>query len=245
MVWEQMAQSPTLSNLTHFSFSTPRHPFLTPQLLQSILSSPTMSNDLIELELTNNDQVNDETLHILSTTTVNSSTPNNNNHDPNYSPTTTTTSLKYAKLQKLIISFNQVGDRGVKSIADNLSQLVELDLSSNRRITDASITSLIAAEHNDPLYPYPSLPSLTRLDMYGCLFSHEGCIALSKSQLLDQLEFLELSGTRIKTSGTRALLSSRLVSNLHRLEMYEELTDEPVPTTPGLDLENCAVVIID
>ena len=80
------------------------------------------------------------------------------------------------------------------------------------------MTALIGDEHVDPLQPYPALPNLIYLSLRDSSITDQGCIELSKSQLLDQLERLDLSSRGGLQIDATALLTTPLYSHMRNFE---------------------------
>ena len=177
---EQLSQSPILSNLTHFRL--PKFALqvgrylseysLTPNDLESILTSPMMSNNLIELDFAKS-MVTDQLIETILTTRV--------------IPGDETSPLKFGQLQKLNIQEGDFGTNAVNSLVKNLTQLTHLNLSGSSNIDDAAITALIGPKHTNLQLPSPSLPNLRDLALELCQITDKGCGELSKSQLIHRL----------------------------------------------------------
>ena len=210
----------------HFLPNIERFPFRLNQFdqhdLVRILSSPKMSNNLIEFNLWGYKYPVSEVIKTLCTQRV--------------IPGDETSPLKYGKLKKLHLGFTGVTDADVELIVANLTQLTHLNLSQEpdrflvRTITDKTITTLLATEHGNPDHPYTSLPNLVHLDLMGTGITCNGLVQLSKSQLLDQLETLHLDQTSVlpwrdvrqpAPPGLHALLTTPRVSNLKRLFLHD------------------------
>ena len=189
-IMQRYAQSPILSNLTDFSLpnlfvqvgshlrlSAQHYYTWTMNDIESILTSPMMSNNLIELDLSDaRSAVNDQLLETILTMRV--------------IPGDESSPLKFGNVQKLNLQRSSIGARGVELIVQNLKELTHLDLSYNRNIDDEAITALIGDEHVDLQFPSPSLPNLIDLHLHFCAITDNGCMKLSKSQLLHQLKGL-------------------------------------------------------
>ena len=206
------AQSPIISNLTHFRlplFLVDRIYRLgeeggrfykwTTNLIESILTSPLMSNNLIELEINICSPfvpfITDQLLETLLTTRV--------------IPGDESSPLKFGKVQKLNLGWSSIGARGVELIVQNLKELTHLNLWGNRNINDAAITALIGDERVDLQFPYPSLPNLIELDLHRCSITDNGWMELSKSQLLRQLKKFGYSDDQITEPGLNLINKSR------------------------------------
>ena len=102
------------------------------------------------------------------------------------------------------------------------------------------MTALIGDEHIDPLQPYPSLPNLVFLSLYKSSITDQGCIELSKSQLLDQLGYLDLYSLDPRSTqiGTTALLTTPLYSNMKRFRLPRNFTYNISPETTYQHLTN-------
>ena len=162
-----------------------------------------MSNDLVELNLVSCEgSITDDVIETIFTTRVN--------------PGDETSPLKFGKLQRLYCRDSSIGARGVHTIVQNLPHLTHLYL-PNSKDFDVAMAALIGDEHVDPLHPYPALPNLVCLSLYGSSITNPGYIELSKSQLLDQLEYLNLFSHPHPGPiqiGETALLTTPLYSNM-------------------------------
>ena len=211
-VFKRFVQSPNLSNLTCFQIPFMyEYEWTNGEDLKSLLTSPTMSNDLTSLRFPYNccSIVTDDLIEAILTAHV--------------IPGDETSPLKYSKLQKLEFERAKIGPRSIELIVKYLPRLTHLNLERCKNINDAAITALIATEHEDLHYPYPVLSNLIYLNLESCPITDQGCIALSKSQLLDQLEWLnskQFAGPPSYTNlGLEALLiKTKSFSNLKRLE---------------------------
>jgi hypothetical protein len=217
--FEAFVQSSLLSHLEIFPHQIIND--LTSDQLVSILSSPKMSNDLIECNLS---WYQSPVKDVVKTLCTQRSIPGDES-----SP------LKFGKLRKLNLSWTDVSDDDVKLIVANLTQLTHLELNkmsldSTNPITNNTITALVSAERANPCYPSTSLPNLVHLDIKGSKISHTGLIRLSQSQLLDQLEYLDVSkGSLLRQnprtsklpSGLKALFTTPLASNLKQLNVHD------------------------
>jgi hypothetical protein len=179
-------QSPLLSHLEIFPHQIIHD--LTSDQLVSILSSPNMSNDLIEFDLSQSLSPVKDVVKTLCTQRI--------------IPGDETSPLKFGKLRKLNLSYTDVDDDDVELIVANLTQLTHLELVkwSGIPITDKTITALLSTELNNPCYPYTSLPNLIHLSINGSRITDKGWIQLSQSQLLDQLKYLSVNqeGPRLR-----------------------------------------------
>ena len=239
-VWDsaiqQLAQSPNLSKLTSFALPQLNRPWTSHQIL-TLLTSPMMSNDLVNLDLSNcRDQIlrgnlpsnlTDDVLEtILRTRTI---------------PTDPNSPLKYGKLKQLRLFRAPIGPRGIKAIVNNLPPLTELYIESCREVNDEAVTIIIGHEHDDLKHPLPALPNLTHLTLPGSTITNNSLIQLSKSQLLDQLEHLSLSSIdSVNAIGVSILLHhSKLFSNIKMLQLpvpRSQLGSRPLP-----HLDNCYI----
>jgi hypothetical protein len=179
-VFETLLQSPLISHLEIFPRDIIRR--LTSDQLVSILSSPNMSNDLIEFDLEDLEAPVKDVVKTLCTQRI--------------IPGDETSPLKFGKLRKLNLSYTDVSDDDVEHIVGNLIQLTHLKLGKRNQkanpLTDKTITALLSTERNNPCYPYTSLPNLIHLSIGGPQITDKGWIQLSQSQLLDQLEYLDV-----------------------------------------------------
>ena len=155
---QQFLQLPFLSNLQHFPFPLSD---MDPNDLITILSSPMMSNNLIELDFSHCDDPVKDVIKTICTTGTN--------------PDDETSPLKYGKLRKLV--FPQVDTASdIQLIVDNLTQLTHLDLGTPwdevEPFMDKIITALTATERSEPNHPYISLPDLTHLDIGSCAITN-------------------------------------------------------------------------
>jgi hypothetical protein len=185
-VFETLIQSPLLSHLEIFPRDIIHR--LTSDQLVSILSSTNMSNDLIELDL---DGFEDPVKDVVKTLCTQRIIPGDE-----------TSPLKFGKLRKLNLSYTDVDDDDVELIVANLTQLTHLELvdwvdhdnplTLTDKLTDKTITALLSTESNNPCYPDTSLPNLIHLSINGSQITDKGWIQLSQSQLLDQLEYLNV-----------------------------------------------------
>ena len=197
---QRFAQSPNLSNLTRFTIPPLHDHKWTRQQLVSLLTSPMLSNNLVELDCSHlNTLIKYDLMETILTARV--------------IPGDETSPLKFGKLQKLNLNETKLGRRTIELIVQNLPELTHLNLSHCSNITDAAITALIGDEHNDLKYPYPALPNLTHLDLSYCSVTEEGLIELSKSQLLDQLESFACRNV----VSSNAFLKPRLFSSMKLL----------------------------
>jgi hypothetical protein len=226
-VFEIIIQSPLISHLELF----PRDIIhdLTSDQLVSILSSPNMSNDLIELNLNDLEAPVKDVVKALCTQRI--------------IPGDETSPLKFGKLRKLNLSWTDVSDDDVELIVANLSQLTHLELINwSTNVTDKTITALLSTERNNPCYPSTSLPNLIHLSIRGSQITDKGWIQLSQSQLLDQLEYLNvdqegpslgqilrqmLNGEILELPPRfKCLFTTPLVSNLRTMSLDYLLPDE-------------------
>ena len=222
---ERLEQSPNLSNLTNFSIPRLVGHQWTHQQLVSLFTSPMMSNDLVELDLSLSiDLITDDFMEAILTARL--------------IPGDETSPFKFGKLQKLQLSSAHVGPRTIELIVQNLPHLIHLDLSCCRDITDAAITALIGHEHDDPHSPYPALPNLTHLDLYACPLTEQGLTELSKSQLLDQLN--ELNLPRLPNQYQIAFMTTPLFSNMRSLRLRSD--GDKIDTKPFNHLQNCNIL---
>ena len=189
-----------------------------------------MSNDLVELDFSlQKDVCSDDLMETILTARV--------------IPGGETSPLKFGQLQSLDLRGTNVGRRTIELIVKNLPQLANLKLLSCDNITDTAITALIGDEHDDIKYPYPALPNLTRLDLFGCPITEKGLIELSKSQLLDQLEGLSIYLKNRPQSNVHrdAILKTPLFSNMKSI-FFPKSRDQPAIDTTSLPhLDNCNV----
>ena len=180
-----------------------------------------MSNDLVELKPScYGRSTTDDVIETIFTARV--------------IPGDETSPLKFGKLQRLHCHYSKIGARGINAIVQNLPQLTHLDLTICKTFDDAAMTmtALIGDEHVDPLQPYPALPNLIYLSLRGSSITDQGCIELSKSQLLDQLEYLTLKclverGTT--QIGETALLTTPLYSNMRKFATPQGLSSNDNP----------------
>ena len=226
----RFAQSPNLSNLTNFKIpDLVRHEKWTHQQFVSLFTSPMMSNDLLQFDIDRwacSVNITDDWMETILTARV--------------IPGDETSPLKFGKLQKLNLSRSQVGHRTIELIVQNLPYLTHLQLEECSNITDTAIAALIGHEHVDPKHPYPTLPNLTHLNLNSCPITGQGWIELSNSQLLDQLEDLNLGDDGDEDPDERAdiIVKTPLFSNMK--SMY-------LPTEPSIDkedlghLDNCQI----
>ena len=99
--------------------------------------------------------------------------------------------------------------------------------------------ALIGDEHVDPLQPYPALPNIIYLSLFNSSITDQGCIELSKSRLLDQLEYLEmLSWNEPGPKGDKALLTAPLYSNMKRFRSPNDTDYNISPETTHQHLSN-------
>ena len=226
--FQTFIQSPTLSHLQSLNlaqFHYYESQFWGPDHFAAILSSSMMSNDLVELNLSYYQYPLNDVVKILCT-------------QPTI-PRDPTAPLKFGKLRKLFLLSTNANDADLKLIVDNLKGLTHIDLSqpdetADPIITDKTIAALLSTERNDPYHLYTSLPDLVSLKLAGCSIGPRGCVALSKSQLLDQLEVLDLSNNPPITfdahpfnnaprgqtkNGPQQLLTTLFVSNLKTLNL--------------------------
>jgi hypothetical protein len=225
-LFETFIQSPFVSNLEILPSEIVRG--LSVDQLVSMLSSPNMSNNLIELDLHN---YGDPVKNVIITLCTQRIIPGDES-----SP------LKFGKLRKLNLSCTHVDDDDVKLVVMNLTQLTHLVLNKDgwrlNPFTDKTITALLSAERADPFYPSPSLPNLIHLSIRGSKITHSGLTQLSQSQLLDQLEYLDVSeglllgdGNNLRgqllalvSPGLQSLLTTSVVSNLKYLKLVKLLS---------------------
>ena len=208
VLWQQFIQSPNLSNLVTFTlpklFKNIDHHHWTEKDVISLFTSPMMSNDLVELNLIScYSAITDDVIETIFTTRV--------------IPGDKTSPLKFGQLEWLYCFQTQIGARGIAAIVQNLPQLAHLGLGHCENFDDEAMVALIGDEHTDPLQPYPALPNLTYLSLLNPSMTDQGCIELSKSQLLDQLEYLEMFSwfqSRQTQIGDTAILATPLYSNM-------------------------------
>ena len=209
-VLERFAQSPNLSNLTTLVIPRLNNHLWSTQALESLLTSPTMSNDLIHLDLTSCTKkvVTDDFMQSIITARV--------------VPGDETTPLKYGKLRELVIMDSKVSHRTMTLIAQNLPQLTHLEMSLCQEINDEAITALIGDEHHDPRYPTPVLSNLRSLRLFFCRITSKSFEQLAKSQLLDQLESLDLGLNvgGISTQGAQVMFRVPLYSQMKSLRIW-------------------------
>ena len=162
------------------------------QHLISLLTSPLLSNNLFELRLPRHCSrlITDDLIESILTARV--------------IPGDETTPLKFGKLQHLYLNQSQIGPRTIQLIIQNLPQLTHLDLNGCNQIDDAAVTALIGHEHDDLRYPYPALPNLIHLGLFQSSITDQTFINLSQSQLLDQLEKLNMSSVHLPIPSQQA-----------------------------------------
>ena len=238
----------------------PFHPsVLSTEELIEVLSSPKMSNDLTQLDLS--DRLADMPTDIKTVCTQ------------RIIPDDESSPLKYGKLRKLDLSCSHFSDNALEPIPSTLTQLTHLSLKqyvdqdevregifqpADCWITDKTITTLLSTEHANPDHPYTSLPNLTHLDLTGTAITCDGLIQLSQSQLLDQLESLNLNyctnlnrwhylGLETLPPGLHALFTSPRVSNLKYLYIdgIEDIIQDFMEDHPNNQyfkyLQNCII----
>ena len=227
--------SPLLSNLQNTPFNYySRCPLTLPQFI-SLLSSPMMSNDVVDMDLTGLSFPLHKVIKTISTLRIN--------------PSDKSSPLKFAKLQKLNLSGGQFGDSEVKSIVGSFKELTHLYLGNqNGKLIDKAIThALVATERANPYYLQTSLPKLTHLDISTSSILEDGCQALTTSQLFNQLIYFdgnECDGFCPMEQGlgecVDATLCSTLVSKLKYMDIggyiFDELDDY---MRFHLDLKKC------
>ena len=228
---KRFAQSPNLSNLTKFTTPALIRRRWSREDLESLFTSPTMSNDLIELKINSrNGDITDDLMEtILAARVV---------------PGDETSPLKYGKLQKLDLSDSHIGPRTVELIVQNFPHLTHLDLCCCEKINNDAITALIGHEHDDIRDPSPALPNLRSLDISQCSITSKGLIELSKSQLLDQLEHLNFRGddrARDVGEGTGAIAKTPLFSNMESIIWNQPVHHFAVDISSCPHLDNCKV----
>ena len=208
---EQFLQLPFLSNLERFPFPLRD---LDPNDLVTIFSSPMMSNNLSALDFSRCEYPLQDLIKTICTTRIN--------------PDDETSPLKYGKIRELEFYDTEVTDDDVQLIVENLTELTHLKAMNDLLITDKTITTLLATEHADPVYPYTTLPNLTHLDLDGSANTSNGLIQLAQSQLFSQLEYLNVGycdAERWHEDGQQlppyllALLTNSRRSNLKELDL--------------------------
>ena len=230
-------QSPILSNLETLAFDRQFRLGLTSAQWVSLLSSPMFSNNLIQLDFSHCTFPMGDVIKTLCTQRVIAGDE--------------TSPLKYGKLQKLDLSSTQITADDIGLVVENLTQLTSLSVhrahvgKDKKAANDETLAALLSTEIANPYYPYPSLPNLVKLDVSSCDLSSEFFIQLSKSQLLDQLERLDVSGClglfdwdQDITPGLHALLTTPNVSNLKELVVYLP----PKPEFDNLKKDDCAIM---
>ena len=221
--FDLFTQSPILSNLETLTFNEGFRLGLSSAQWVSLLSSPMMSNNLTELDLSYCEFPMVDVIKTLCTQRV--------------IPDDETSPLKYGKLKNLNLAFTQVTAEDIGLIVENLTQLTDLGLgnlyaaaadAADGAVDRRTIVPLLSTETANPCYPDPALPNLVHLDLSRSSISPQGFIQLSKSQLLDQLEWLDVGDCpSLKQHdddedlppSLYALLTSSRVSNLKRLDL--------------------------
>ena len=247
-MWEQLVQSPNISKLTTLRIpildhNSSRSDHLIGQDLISLLTSPMMSNDLIELDLYNVcTAITDDVIETIFTTRV--------------IPGDETSPLKFGKLQKLCCSKSQIGVRGINAIVQNLPQLTQLDLSYCKNFDDAAITALIIGDDERPHHHHhhptsPALPNLTHLYLFhNASITNKGCLRLSQSQLLDQLVVLNLdlgpqqphhrprrSSPTTTIVGFKTILTTPLFSNMEWFGLPDKIVNGNCSPSSIIDIK--------
>lgn len=229
----KMSQSPILSNLTHFEISINHQSSakLTPHTIQTLLTSPMMSDDLESLTLFWCEGLTDDVMVAVC------ECPRNGHH--NNSPHLPL--KKYSNLQELKISNTQVGNaggHGFESIVRNLHNLTFLQC-SYLPITDDAFLSIF--------HPNPPLDDLfvgglgndDGLDMNDGDDNHDTTSTSTSSHpqqqqrqqptrwtqsdplhpthLLPNLTDLRISNSLITQIGCEALARSQLMDQLENL----------------------------
>ena len=103
------------------------------------------------------------------------------------------------------------------------------------------MVALIGDEHVDLTQPYPALPNLVHLSLMDSSITDPGCIKLSQSQLLDQLEYLDVASSsepRLIQIGNATLLTTPLYSNMKKFRSPNETYDNTSVQTTYPHLSN-------
>ena len=193
-----------------------------------------MSNDLIDLDLAG---------HVIDPEgqgigTIFSLPSNNNNNNNNQQ-----TPSKLSKLRKFAISMIPVGAQDIANIVRVAPHLESLTMINNEQFDDDAVAALIGLDIDDPnptrSLPTP-LPNLKELNLPGCEITDNGCVLLSKSVLMDQLEHFNINfNYKITTFGFNSIIFNASLSSLKTLRV--KLTDQQIPYLFPVQLENVDV----
>ena len=125
-------------------------------------------------------------------------------------------SCETMKLESLDLYFNEFEKEVVKTIAENtVFNLTYLNLSSNM-IGDYGAT-MIATSHN--------MSNLKSLHLHYCGISRKGCDAISHSDLLQNLETLDIGNNDAGTKAITNLLSTQNLPNLTYLYITKTIRE--------------------
>jgi hypothetical protein len=187
--------------------------------LHELLTSPTLSNNLTQLSLSNGFDDGDHGIGVTLGTYQ-------HQHDQNQPDgpadlLISTQHLKFGRLQRASLSGCEISADDIKAIT-NLSSLTHLHLSDNP-MSDAGVAALVALDEelSTLSYPLPRLSNLTNLKINGCALGDVGMAALSKSPIMEQLEVLTLKITPQQNS---ALSSPQLNSPISSSHLYSCLS---------------------
>ncbi len=111
------------------------------------------------------------------------------------------------RLEVLNLSFNDLTDQGLRTLADagNLENLRTLFLNDNRQISTPGIRALADSAH---------FANLRSLDLSGNGLSESAIKVLINGELLKQLDAVALQGNNIGDSGVKALADSDLLRRM-------------------------------
>jgi hypothetical protein len=120
--------------------------------------------------------------------------------------------------------FANITSHGIQLIVQNFPHLTHLILNDCNLVGGAAITAFIAS---DPHFPSPALPNLVHLTVTDCSITNQGYISLSKSQLLDQLESLNIIYNQV---GAEAILKTPLFSYMKTIQIQTLLVLKSTPS---------------
>ena len=208
-----------------------------------------MSNDLIKLDLSYCEELDDDLLVQILTTRVHKPNGDDDDGNDNGNNNTPPPLFKFGKLRQLILSSTGIGSGCITTIIQTLPELTHLDLSYNPEVNADDVLTALATsllylpadqqqqlwgddgdddddyyllQHRQYYHYYSPLPNLIDLNLRSCFISNQGLITLSQSQLLDQLEVLSLGdGSSIHRSDYDNLLldATALFSNMKLIEI--------------------------
>lgn len=201
-----LAQSTTLSNLKSLLLPVINNS-ASETAINALLSSQTLSDGLIELNLMGHRTTNDN----ITTLTTQPATLSHQS----ISHTSTTPPLKFANLERLTLDESKITAEAIGMLGE-LTNINYLRLDNIPTLdNDTTITALLT-----PLST-SILPQLQTLNIAHGNLTHVGCERLAQSALLGQLDELILNfNPNITELGVTALMSSPAISNLGNIHLY-------------------------